>query len=205
MGIKLEYIDLSKDVSESSVIIFQKNVATDFDSLAVAWKVIHFCGHGNTHPFSYPDETEISARDAWGNFMPRIPAMPGSLYHVYQHPSGTSLARRGRSTSTEEIQLQNDLHHDSINAALFKDGRLLALKSKVMPGQKAVFHPKPVFYLAVASNVEEGQTLSSAVISGCTTEISLHGVSSAQIVLKGGGQHQLADKFTFSLQNVLKE
>ena len=53
MDIKLNFINLSNDVNNSQVVIFQKNVSTDFDELAVAWKVISNCGRGDNHPSSF--------------------------------------------------------------------------------------------------------------------------------------------------------
>ncbi len=51
MDVKLNFVNRSNDVSNSSVVIFQKNVATDFDKTTVAWKVIENCGIGDHHPF----------------------------------------------------------------------------------------------------------------------------------------------------------
>ena len=38
MDIQLNFINNSNDVNNSEIVIFQKNVATDFDELAVAWQ-----------------------------------------------------------------------------------------------------------------------------------------------------------------------
>ena len=40
MDIQLNFINNSNDANNSQVVIFQKNVATDFDELAVAWQVV---------------------------------------------------------------------------------------------------------------------------------------------------------------------
>lgn len=202
MDIKLNYIDRSQDGSDSDVIIFQKNAATDFDSLAVAWKVIRHCGQNSIHPFTYPILSEVAARDSWGNFLPRQAAQPGQLFHVKENPSGNEMAFYGPATSKEEIQVQNDLSNGVIAATIFKDGRLIALKTGVSPGQKAVFRLKPVLYLAVASQVEEGASLNSGVMSATCAEISLDGITSADIVMTGGGPGKSASDYSFSLANV---
>jgi len=51
--IKLNLINKSSDVNNSEIVIFQKNVATNFDEQTVAWKVIQNCGMNNTHPFTF--------------------------------------------------------------------------------------------------------------------------------------------------------
>ncbi|MDJ0835823.1 MAG: hypothetical protein QNK37_04855 [Acidobacteriota bacterium] len=202
MDIKLNYIDRSDDASNSDIVIFQKDASPDFESLAVAWKVIRYCGRGNSHPFVYPQTSQVTARDSWGNFLPKISAEPGQLFHVRLNPSGNELIYKGPATSKDEIQIQNDLAQGVIAASIFKDDRLFALKTGITPSQKAVFRLKPVLYLAVASDIEEGQTLNSAVISATSTEISLEGLISADIVMTGGGQGTGAPTFSFTLQNV---
>jgi len=54
MDIALNFINNSNDANNSEIVIFQKNVATNFDELAVAWQVIRYCGQGDNHPFTFP-------------------------------------------------------------------------------------------------------------------------------------------------------
>ena len=60
----------SNDANNSNIVIFQKNVATDFDELVIAWKVIRNCGQGDNHPFKFPMTISVSASDSYGNYMP---------------------------------------------------------------------------------------------------------------------------------------
>ena len=93
--IKLNFIDRSNDHNNSDIVFYQKNVATDYDSLSVAWKVIRNCGVGCNHPFVYPMEMQVSASDSWGNYMPMLTATNGNLYHVTRAPSGDELSYKG--------------------------------------------------------------------------------------------------------------
>lgn len=53
--IQITFINQSNDANNSQVVIFQKNELTNFDELAVAWRVIHATsGHSETFPFPYP-------------------------------------------------------------------------------------------------------------------------------------------------------
>ena len=201
--IKLNFIDRSNDPNNSDIVFFQKNVSTDFDSLHVAWKVIKNCGQGCNHPFVYPMDMEVSASDSWGNYTPRLNAYNGQLFHVSENASGNELTYKGPGTSTKEVQVQNDLVRGAISACIYKDNRLLAIKTAIAPAQKAVFQFKPTLFVGVASQIVEGEVMDSAIISAVNTELSLLGVGSADIVLTGGGPGAEATSFEFKLENVV--
>lgn len=201
--IKLNFIDRSNDCNNSDIVFYQKNVATEYDSLAVAWKVIRNCGVGCNHPFTYPMTMEVSTSDSWGNYTPRLTATNGNLYHVTQAPSGSELSYKGPGTSTKEVQVQNDLIRGAINACIYKAGRLLALKTAIAPAQKAVFQFKPTLFAGVASQIEQGEVMDSAIMTSVNTELSLQGVASAEIVLTGGGPGSRSTCFQFRLENVV--
>jgi hypothetical protein len=200
--IKLNYIDRSNDASNSDIVFFQKNVSVDYDALAVAWKVIRNCGQGNHHPFVFPMLMQVSASDSWGNYTPRLTAFNGQLFHVSACPSGNELTYKSPGTSAKEVQVQNDLVKGAISAGIYKDNRLLALKTAIAPAQKAVFQFKPTLFVLAASQIEESSVMNSAVMSANMTELSLLGVASADIVMTGGGPDQNATSFEFTLENV---
>ena len=201
--IKLNYIDQSNDSNNSDVVIFQKNVATSFDELAVAWTVIKNTGQGSNHPFTFPSELTVGAADSWGNFTPQLAAENGQLFSMVQAASGNELQYTGPGTSPTEIQIQNSLAQGAISANVYRAGRLLATKTNIAPGQKAVFQFKPTIFIGVASEVTEGEVLNSAIISSVNTEISLLGIASADIVMTGGGTGPNATPFVFQLENIV--
>ena len=203
MSIQLNFINRSNDSNNSQIVIFQKNVATNFDELAVAWRVIQNCGASDNHPFTFPMSFAVSASDSWGNFTPKIDAQNGQMYHVELTGSGDTLSSCGPSTSSKEVQVRNDLSKGAINAGVYKDGRLLALKTNVAPGQKAVFEFKPTIWIGVASQVTQGAILNSAILSDVNTELSLLGIASADIVMTGGGPGSNSTPFQFNLENIL--
>ena len=89
--IKLNLINQSNDVNNSSVVIFQKNTATDFDELAIAWQVIQNLGREDNHPFEYPQQSEVSASDSFGNYTPKLDAEPGQSFEMVRDRSGDVL------------------------------------------------------------------------------------------------------------------
>ncbi|HHJ14837.1 MAG TPA: hypothetical protein ENJ79_10805 [Gammaproteobacteria bacterium] len=203
MDIKLNFINKTNDANNSQFVIFQKNVATSFDELAVAWKVIQYCGQGDYHPFVFPMSMEVGASDCYNNYMPEIPAENGNMYCVELTSSGHRLLPCGSGTSAKEVQVRNDLQRGSVNANIYKDGRLLATKTGIAPQQKAVFEFKPTIWIGAVSQVVEGTVMNSAIISDVNTEISLLGIASADIVATGGGPGCNSSAITFSLENVV--
>ncbi|MEN9612031.1 MAG: hypothetical protein RLZZ628_2845 [Bacteroidota bacterium] len=202
-AIKLNFINESNDANNSCVVIFQKNVASTFDELAIAWKVIKNCGTGWHHQFVFPVEFQVSATDSWGNSTVQpVDAFNGQLFTVAQMGSGDQLIYAGPATSQKEVQIRNDLNKGSINANMFKGGRLLAAKTGISPGQKAVFEFKPTLWIGVVSQVEEGEIINSAILSDINTELGLTGIASADIVMTGGGIGANARRFEFTLKNV---
>jgi hypothetical protein len=203
-NIKLNFINESNDKNKSEIVFFQKNVATDFDEIAVAWKVIKNCATGWQHTFEFPMEMKVSASDSWGNeIIEPITAENGQLFHVYSDPSGDQLAYSGPGSNRTEVQLRNDLDQGSIDAKIYKAGKLLSTKTGISPAQKAVFQFKPTLWVGVVSQIQEGDIINSAIISDINTELGLLGVASADIVMTGGGVGPNATPFQFSLENIV--
>jgi len=201
--IKLNFINRSSDVNNSQIVLFQKNVATDFDETTIAWKVIENCGLLDNHPFKFPMQFDVSSADSYGNFTPKLVAYNGQSFEMIKDHSGDVLQLSAQpSASNEEVELKNNLASGSIDANIYKDGKLLAAKTDIVPGQKAVFQFQPKLYIGVASQIVEGEVMKSAIIQQINTTINLLGVESADIVLTGGGKGPNASPFIFTLENV---
>lgn len=203
MDIQLNFINNSNDTNNSEIVIFQKNVATGVGELAIAWQVIRNCGQGDNHPLVFPMAMAVSAGDADGNRSPQTAAQVGQLYSMMLAPSGHQLTLAGPATDSAELHVLNGLDRGAISAGIYKSGKLLALKTGVAPGQKAVFQFKPTIWIGVASQVAEGEVMDSAIISNINTELSLLGIASADIVMNGGGAGENATPFEFRFQNVV--
>ncbi|MES2039783.1 MAG: hypothetical protein V4495_18355 [Pseudomonadota bacterium] len=203
MDVQLNFINNSNDVNNSEVVIFQKNVSTYFDELSVAWMVIKYCGVGDNHPFTFPMSMTVGASDSWGNHTPQMGAEYGKLYCMRLTSSGDSLVDCGDGTSAKEVQVLNDLSKGAINASIYKNGKLLAIKTSIAPRQKAVFEFKPTIWIGVASQVEQGRVMNSAIMYDINTELSLLGIASADIVMTGGGPGRNPAPFSFKLENIV--
>ncbi|ROZ72125.1 hypothetical protein [Ramlibacter sp. WS9] len=203
MNIQLNFINNSNDVNNSEVVIFQKNVAMNFDELAVAWQVIKYCGQGDNHPFAFPTTMQVGASDSYGNYTPQLDAQNGQMFQMALTTSGDRLVPAGSGTSSKEVQVLNNLGKGAINASIYKAGKLLAVKTSVAPQQKAVFEFKPTIWIGVASQFVQGQVMNSAIISNINTELSLLGIASADIVMTGGGPGRSAAPFAFNFENIV--
>ncbi len=201
--IKLNFINRSNDTNNSSVVIFQQNIAEDFGEIAVAWTVIQNCGRLENHPFTYSLNYQVSASDSYGNYTPRLTAYDGDAYEMIKSTSGDILQLSPvPATSSGEVEVRNNLGIGSIDANCYRDGKLFAIKKNLAPGQKAVFQFQPRLYIGVVSQLEEGDVMISAIISQVNTEINLFGISSADIVMTGGGSGSSATAFNFTLENI---
>ena len=204
MAIKLNLINRSSDVNNSDYVVFQENADTDVKVQTIAWKVVHNLGNGDNHPFVYSDGLKVSAKDANGNYMPQIKATPGSTYGVVMENSGHKLCQSTIPACTKtQTEVWNNLSKGSVDMQIYRDDRLLATKVNVPPGSKANFEFLPKLFIGVVSQVEEGDVMNSNVTVQYLQEISLLGITSADIVVTGGGAGVDATPFMFSLENVV--
>jgi hypothetical protein len=204
MDIMLDLINQSADANNSSVVIFQKNVAANLGEMAVAWKVIQNLRTDYRHSFVFPLQLTVGASDSHGDATPQQPAEHGQLFTLAHTPSGWELKLSGPGTSREEIQILNALPQGAIDANIYRGNALLATRTGVAPQQKAVFRFEPAIWIGVALEVVQGQVLTPAVVSQIDTELSLAGIRSADIVMTGGGPGKTSTPFRFDLANVVK-
>ncbi len=198
----LNFINKS-DTPRANVVIFQKNAALPFNEIATAWRVIRNCGRGDQHPFSFPQVNTISASDAWGNFVPQMTANNGQMFEVAETSEGEVLRYAGPSVLPGEIQFRSNIKKGSLNAWIYRDGKVLSSITNVVPGQRVSFRFKPSIWIGFVKDVEEGELMSSAILSTINTEISLLGIRSGSIIMTGGGEGRDARPVQFNLANVV--
>lgn len=201
--IKLNVINQSNVADNVNLVIFQKNGAADFDNSAVAWNVIRNMGRGDNHPFNYSLGYTVSASDSYGNFTPQLSAENGQLFKVQKTPAGDMIYYEGQASSLTQVEVINLLQVGALDISIYKDGKLLAIKTGMAPGQRTAFEFKPTIWVGVVSQIEEGHIMNSAIISQINTELSLFGIVSADIVMTGGGIGSTSTPFKFTLENVV--
>ena len=200
MDIQLNLINRSNDANNAQIVIFQKNVAADFDEWLIAWQVIDQLGQGDHYPFVYPMEMILAANDSWGNTTPEVTAEDGQLFGVVRTGAGDAIQLQGPATSALEVQCRNDLVQGAVNVNLYKSGRLLMTRTGLAPGQVAAFRVAPTLFIAAMAQMQAGQVMDSAILSSVATELSLLGIQRADIVMTGGGPQKAP--YVFTLDNV---
>ena len=201
--IKLNFINHSNDNNNSSIVIFQKNVAEEFCETAIAWRVIKNCGRDDNHPFIFPLQFEVGGSDSYGNFTPQYTAHYGQAYEMVKDSSGDILQlSNSQAISAQEVVITNNLKQGAINAHIYRDGKLLSTKPKLAPEQLAIFQFHPQIFIGVVSQIEEGDVMNSATIQQIHTEINLLGIRSADIIMTGGAAGRATTPFHFELANI---
>jgi hypothetical protein len=201
--IELNFVNRSADMNNSSIVIFQKNVAADLDELTVAWIVIKNCGRLNYHPFIYLMQMDVSASDSYGNYTPHMPAPDGHAFEMVEDFTGDVLQRARRpAQSPSEVEVRNNLETGAITANFFKDGKLVAAKTGIAPAQKAVIEIQPIIYIGVVSQITQGAIIEAAIIQQIHRRFDLTGITKADIVMTGGGPGRQSMPFEFHLHNV---
>lgn len=200
MDIELTFVNNSTDENNSSVVIFQKDTSPDFGDMAVAWHVIP-AGVPQL-PLQWMWNLSASGSDGQGKHTAIVPARQGEAYTVKSGYEGAlNLVPQGRSGDDATIDIVNGQDGETIDAHVYRNGKLLAVTHGVAPGAQCSFTFKPTIWVGtVPHSTQEGQILHAQLLSGIETELSLEGIASAQIVMTGGG----AGPAKFALQNVVK-
>jgi hypothetical protein len=187
--VKITYVNKSMNPDKPSVFIFTKNYVPTFDVLkeSVAWRVLHNVGKGSSSEFVHPAKTTVQAMWGDGNKTQMLTAEIGKRYSVEEDNTGIVLVPRGNALDKKAIEVNSTVTvSGGISAALCKDSKVLVTKKIVAYDQTAVFVLHPKLYWGIASEIEEGQVISSAVLyTDQFFEWDIEGVSGATVVLKG--------------------
>ena len=189
-NVKITYVNHSMNLDQPSVFLFAKNEIPTFDALrdGVAWRVINKVGRGSSCTFSFPISTQINA--SWNGGCCQTITMPASIgckFCVTKDDTGIVLLGDGNAASTTAIDVRNDIQTPGgISVNLYKDGRIMMTKKIVAYDQKATFILHPKLYWGLASEIQEGERLSSAVLnSDSFFEQDLEGMTEVTVGLYG--------------------
>lgn len=195
--IDILYINKSNDQDDPTILVFMKPTDSNFSAESTAWQVIKNIGYNSWHRFTYTLDTEVQV--VWDNgksgTLP-LKTSNSKNYALKNTAGGFSLEESGSSNASNEFDVINKVSTPGgMSVVALKDGKPIAIKHEVAKNQKAefVFHPK--LYFGVCSEFEEGDIVSSAVMSEEFKEIALEGLSSIIITMKGDA----ANGYTFEV------
>jgi hypothetical protein len=200
---RLNFINRSYDVNRSDISIFQSNEAARSRGRPIVWKVIRRCPIDWSHPFTFSSELRVGLRDRHGNRSPGLPVAPGRLACVSPRPRGGVELLLERGDDPASIHVENRSEATGLWAEIYRDGRLLSRRKGLAPRARAVFRFGHRIYLFAASGIDEGDLLRRSDLHWRTvTGLDLHGVTSADIVMTGGGYGPRATPLRFHLHRV---
>lgn len=183
--IAIKIVNESNDKNNSRIVIFQKNVAAEFDELVVAWKVLPSLSKTGVVNLTIPDEFHIAAANPKGQVLSSIlPSSYGQEYSLVYEFTSQRLQYSGVS-ALNEVRLYNELTLESINAQIYKEGKLLAVERDIGPEEHATFEVPKAIYIAQVDDVQEGDLIH--ISDGEAIKFDLHDIETADIVITGGG------------------
>lgn len=201
-NVQITYINKSMNKDLPKIFVFTKNETPTFDALkdGIAWKVIEDVGRESSCNFTFPINTEVAA--AWDNgtcLTKQMISNIGSAYVVKKDDTGIVMTNNGVAGDTKSIDVMNEVHVDNgVSVQFFKDNRIMMTKQIVGYGQKATFVLHPKLYWGVASEIQEGELISSAVLnSDHFQEVNLENLSKLTISLNGNAK----DGYEFKIEH----
>ena len=200
--VKITYVNNSGNTDQPTIFVFTKNLVPSFDVLkdGVAWRVMPDIGKGSSSCFVYPIVTTVQAM--WGdcNKTRMLDATIGKRYTVVEDDTGIVLIPNGDASQSTAIEVNSLVQVDGgIKAQLCKDGKVMMTKQIVAYDQKATFILHPKLYWGIASEIQEGQLISSAVLNTDNFfEQDIEGVLEAVVTLNGNAK----EGYQFSVENL---
>jgi hypothetical protein len=197
MDINLTFINNSNDANNSQVVIFQKNVASTMET-AVAWNILQV-GRNDRRQLTFSQNMDAGVQDSFGAVSIQQPVQNGQQLSLVSTDDGAALTA-DVATNHQQVVIKNGLQEGSIDAQIYKDGKLLAMQSGVAPQQQVAFSFGNTIWIGmIQDSIQEGGVLTSTVLSDINTEISLLGITSADIIITGGGPGPDSTPFKFTL------
>ncbi len=198
--ITLNFINRSNVEDDVSVVVFQENMAVDVDAPVVAWNVMENFAPLENQILAYPVVFEVDVEITGETFTNRVTAEAGQRFVVEKDAGENELVYEGQASFRSWTEVVNALMGEVIQRVnLYKGGKVLMAINNVAPGQVAAFRIPSIMYVAVVSDVVEGQLMDSSVMESTgTAEIDLFNIIRADIVLTGGG----SEPYEFNLKNV---
>jgi hypothetical protein len=187
--VKITYVNQSMNPDKPIIFVFTKNLVPTFNVLTdgIAWRIMPNLGRGSSSQFVFPISTTVQAMWGGSNQTQSLSADIGKRYTVEEDNTGIVLVPNGNATQTTAIEVNSEVKVEGgIQAQLCKDGKILMTKKIVGYNQQATFVLHPKLYWGIASEIQEGQNISSAVLNTDDFfEQDIEGVTRTMVTLTG--------------------
>ena len=124
----------------------------------------------------------------------------GMRLAVEEDDTGIVIKNAGTASQPNAIEVANLVHvKGGVRVQVFKDGSPLITKHGVAYGQKATFILHPKLYWGIASEIEEGDAIGSAVMfSDDYWKLDIESLEKVVVVLKGNAK----EGYRFSVESM---
>ncbi len=182
----------NSDDPAPTVFVFAVNAIPGFDALrdAIVWRVMPDIGRGSSHVFTVLPMCTVQATWGGGNKTMPLAAEVGVRYAVVEDDTGIVLIADGNASQPNAIDVVSQVQvAGGLNVHLLNDSMLFLQERVTAYGQKATFVLESTLYWGIASDIQEGQILESAVSDTADFfEQDLDGVFGATVTLTGDAQ-----------------
>lgn len=180
---------LSTALQNHTLVLFQKNVFSgNFQDSLIAWRVFELNEPLKQQRFHVSTRLSVSAKDASGSVSEPHLTDNGQHWAVVKSRTRDWMILSGDATTRDRVEIRNMLPKESVEAQIYKDGRLLSVQSGLTPGDTASFAFDNVLYAAILeSPVNAGEKLPPVSQMLFLTELVLDGFAKASLVFSGAG------------------
>lgn len=203
--IELNFINRSADAANCTIVIYQENAEMTFGGEEIAWKVIRNIGLNESFSFLYSPNVEISLSNSWGDIDQLTEALIGRAYDIVEDYSGDVLNLSNKQVNNPNaIEIWNGHEHRNFDVNCHRNVTRMGSIKSVGPGENAVFEFRESLSLVVTTQtgIEEGDVINPEFFTDLSTELSVNYITSADIVMTGGGSES-NEPIQFSLENVV--
>lgn len=183
--IRLNFINRSDDANNSNIVIFSKNEGKD---PSTAWLVFNNPAIGESNPFTYFTDVQISASDGNGNFLPMLEAHKGERFHILKTSDAEAAVQyKGPASTPDVIEFENNLTDGVVRVRLYNNGSLFREVRGLWPDAVTTFDLKPQIWCASTElEINAGDNIPSEVVERANMMFDLTDIDVADIVMTGG-------------------
>lgn len=198
--IKITYTNKSYHRGHPTVVVFTKPITSSFVAQPTVWQAIKNIGYNSWHKFTYTLTTSVQV--SWNhNGQPKTLTMEAAIgknYSFEETEKGFSLVENCSSQEPYQFEIVNNVSTiEEISVVAFKDGNPIQFKEQVRKNQKVVFALPPQLCFKISSEYNVGDIVSPKLIDEEVTEISMQGLYSFDVILKGDANNA----YTFERDN----
>ncbi|MEM0998135.1 MAG: hypothetical protein AAGN35_13690 [Bacteroidota bacterium] len=199
------HLQLINETSErfgpNVVVFFPPNSDNGAEPI-YAWKVIQRLGVYLRHPIRIDQGFTLQLVDPWGNYLPPRTLRQGTRYRIVRQEADLSVQEEAL-LGLGGIQVLNDLKEGSIGIKIQNDEKTAFGRPSLGPGQLASFQLSSTIQFAWSvADLKPGSVLNPLTLHSFSQVISLSSLSSANVLMQGGGPGPGAQRIRYPLTQI---